>query len=256
MSTRQGLQQLEIVSVNVSLPKVLLSRPTGDIVSGIAKEPVTKSFIVLTKTNLEGDGQSDTKESRFGGQVHGGPEQAVYAFASEHYPRLEELTGKPSYPGLVGENLTLRGATEATVCIGDVWEWGEALLQISVPRSPCYKLGIRLGKQALRRWIREEGMVGWYLRVLRTGKVPTSGHITVVEKHPAAVSVLEVHRWIDGGGEGPKHLQDLEVLSIKARRKLQTPGRDLTGGVPENDEQLKSVAGTPPRQPVITSPAP
>lgn len=246
---------LEIVSVNVSLPKVLLSRPAGDIVSGIAKEPVTKPFLELSKTNLEGDGQSDTKESRFGGQVHGGPEQAVYAFPSEHYPRLEELMGRESYPGLVGENITLRGATEADVCIGDVWEWGQALLQVSVPRSPCYKLGIRLGKQALRRWVREEGMVGWYLRVLRTGKVPTSGSITVVEKHPAAVSVLEVHRWIDGGGVGPEKLQNLDVLSIKARRKLQTAGRDLTGGVPETDEQLRSVAGSPPGAVAATSPA-
>ena len=232
------MESIEIVSVNVGMPKVLLSRPAGDIISGIDKRPVTAPTLRLTEINLEGDGQSDTKMGRFGGQVHGGPDQAVYAFASEHFPRFEAQMGKPVTPGLFGENLTLRGATEETTCIGDVWEWGDALLQVSVSRSPCYKWGIRMGKQSLRRFIREEGLVGWYLRVLRTGVVPTSGHIQVVERHPAKVSVLEIHRAIDGGGIGPTHLQELEPLSLKARNKLKTAGRDLTGGIPEQEGEL------------------
>jgi MOSC domain-containing protein YiiM len=228
-------QTIEIVSVNVSLPKVLLSRPTGDVVSGIDKRPVTAPTLCLTTINLEGDGQSDTKISRFGGQVHGGPEQAVYAFPAEHYARFEAAAKIARSPGMFGENITTRGVTEADVCIGDIWEWGDALLQVSVPRSPCYKWGIQMGRQILRRWVREEGMVGWYFRVLRTGTVPTTGNIVIVERHPARVSVLEVHRAIDGGGIGPEHLQNLEPLSLKARNKLKVGGRDLTGGVPETD---------------------
>ncbi len=234
---RKG-QTIEIVSVNVGMPSVLLSRPSGDIVSGIDKRPVARPSLRLTAINLEGDGQADTKESRFGGQVHGGPDQAVYAFPVEHYVRFEATLERPVALGFVGENLTVRGATEAEVCIGDVWAWGEALLQVSVPRSPCYKLGIRMGRQALRRWVREEGLVGWYLRVLRPGIVPTSGRIAVVERHPAGVSVLEAHRAIDGGGIGPEHLQNLAPLAMKARRKLQVAGRDVTGGVPERDGKL------------------
>jgi MOSC domain-containing protein YiiM len=234
-------QTIEIVSVNVGMPSVLLSRPFGDIVSGIDKRPVAAPSLRLTTTNLEGDGQSDTKESRFGGQVHGGPDQAVYAFPAEHYPRFAAAMGRPASYGLVGENLTLRGVTEAEVCIGDVWEWGEALVQVSVPRSPCYKLGIRLGRQSLRGWVRREGLVGWYLRVLRPGIVPTTGQIVVAQRHPAGVSVLAIHRAIDGGGVGPAHLQHLEPLAMKARNKLKVAGRDLTGGVPENDEALLSV---------------
>ena len=234
-------QTIEIVTVNVGRPSVLLSRPWGDIISGIDKRPVAAPTLQLSRTNLEGDGQSDTKESRFGGQVHGGPEQAVYAFPSEHYPRFEAAMGKPAYYGLVGENLTLRGATEGDVYIGDIWEWGTAVLQVSVPRSPCYKLGIRMGRQALRGWVRREGLVGWYLRVLREGTVPTTGHIVVAERHPAAVTVLEVFRAIDGGGVGPEQMQHLEPLALKARNKLKVGGRDLTGGVPEQDEALVSV---------------
>jgi MOSC domain-containing protein YiiM len=231
---------IEIVSVNVGMPSVLLSRPSGDIISGIDKRPVTAPSLRLSTTNLDGDGQSDTKESRFGGQVHGGPDQAVYAFPAEHYPRFGAAMGRPAAFGLVGENLTLRGATEADVCIGDVWEWGEALLQVSVSRSPCYKLGIRMGRQSLRGWVRREGLVGWYLRVLRPGMVPTTGRITVVERHQDGVTVLEVHRAIDGGGIGPARMQHLAPLATKARSKLKVGGRDLTGGVPENDEALVS----------------
>jgi MOSC domain-containing protein YiiM len=231
----QQSQTIEIVSINVSLPKVLVSRPTGDIVSGIDKKPVTTPTLQLGRTNLEGDGQQDTKMGRFGGEVHGGPEQAVYAFPSEHYPLFEAEAGRKMSPGLFGENITTRGVTEKDVYIGDVWEWGDALLQVSVSRSPCYKWGIQMGRQIMRRWIREKGMVGWYFRVLRTGTVPTSGTINIVERHPAKVSVLEIHYAIDGGGIGPKHLQDLDVLSIKARNKLKTAGRDLTGGILESD---------------------
>jgi MOSC domain-containing protein YiiM len=235
MTIAAQVDELEIVSVNVGRPAVLLARPSGDIVSGIVKRPVGGPSLRLTEINLEGDGQADTKESRFGGQVHGGPDQAVYAFPAEHYARFEATLERAVGPGFVGENLTVRGATEAEVRIGDVWAWGEALLQVACPRSPCYKLGIRMGRQALRRWVREEGLVGWYLRVLRPGTVPTSGRIVVAERHPAGVTVLEVHRAIDGGGIGPAHLQELQPLAEKARRKLRVGGRDVTGGVPERD---------------------
>jgi MOSC domain-containing protein YiiM len=227
---------LEIVSVNVALPSVLVSRPSGDVISGIDKRPVTAPTLRLTHINLEGDGQADTKISRFGGQVHGGPDQAVYAFPAAHYPVFEAALGRSLSPGFVGENLTIgSGVTEADVCIGDIWAWGDARLEVASPRSPCYKLGIRMGRQALRRWLREDGLVGWYLRVLRQGTVPTSGEIVVESRHPAGVSVLEVHHALQSTAIGPGHLQDLAPLAEKARHKLQVAGRDLTGGVPERD---------------------
>ena len=144
MTERRGAAQvdeLEIVSVNVGRPAVLLARPSGDIVSGIDKRPVGGPTLLLTETNLEGDGQADTKESRFGGQVHGGPDQAVYAFPAEHYARFEATLERAVGPGFVGENLTVRGATEAEVRIGDVWAWGEALLQVSLPPLAVLQAG-------------------------------------------------------------------------------------------------------------------
>jgi MOSC domain-containing protein YiiM len=226
---------IEIVSVNVARPEVLLNWSPKDIISSIAKRPVGVPTLRLSAINVEGDEQADTRPDAFGAQVHGGVDQAVYVYPAEHYPDFERGLGRPVEYGLLGENLTIRGALESEVGIGDVWSWGDALVQVSAPRLPCFKLGIRLGKQAMRKWIRDEGKTGWYLRVLRTGTVPTSGTIVVVERHPAGVTVLDVHRALQSAGSGPPGLTELAPLQGKIRRMLQVLDRDLTWGVPERD---------------------
>lgn len=165
----------QVLSVNVARPSVLLPWPSGDIISAIDKKPVTTPSLCLGPLNLEGDQQADTRTIRGGGQVHGGPDQAVYAYPSEHFPQLTKIIGRSIAAGFMGENVTLSGATEEDACIGDVWEWGSALLQITAPRGPCYKLGIRIGRQAARTVVGTEGLVGWYLRVLTPGEVPVQG---------------------------------------------------------------------------------
>ncbi|MDQ1374502.1 MAG: hypothetical protein QOJ09_1840 [Actinomycetota bacterium] len=225
----------EILSVNVSRPKVLLEWPTGDIISSIDKRPVSFSELQLDELNLRGDEQADTRSIPGGGQVHGGPHQAVYAYPFEHYARLEELLGRALSPGFMGENLTLRGGTEDDVCIGDIWRWGEARLQVSAPRGPCYKLGIRMGHQAMRTVVREEVLVGWYLRVVAPGVVPTAGAITIEDRHPAGVTVAEVQRALNDRAVAYPDLASLEPLSPALRRALVHRGRDLSGGVPERD---------------------
>ena len=226
---------IEIVSVNVARPSVLVRWPTKDVLSAIDKRPVAGEFLWLGETNLAGDAQADTRPTPLGGQVHGGPDQAVYAFPAEHYTAFERAVGRPLAPGFVGENLTVRGATEADVCVGDTWAWGDALLQVTSPRGPCFKLGIRLGRHALRTWVREQGLVGWYLRVLQSGLVPTRGTIAVAARHPARVSVLDVHRALQAPRVAPPHLLALEPLPEKVRNTLRLAERDLTGGFPERD---------------------
>jgi MOSC domain-containing protein YiiM len=90
------------------------------------------------------------RPTRDGGQIRGGLDQAVYAFPAVHFDRLGQLAGSSVGPGFMGENLTVSGVTEHDVRIGDVWAWGPARLQVTAPRGPCYKLGIRMGKQAAR----------------------------------------------------------------------------------------------------------
>jgi MOSC domain-containing protein YiiM len=230
-----SLTRFGIISVNVSRPQVLLEWPTGDVISSIDKRPVSSPELWLGEVNLEGDEQADTRPTPGGGQVHGGPHQAVYAYPHEHYVRLEQLLGRALSPGFVGENLTVQGATEDGVCVGDTWRWGNALLQVSAPRGPCYKLGIRMGRQAMRTIVREELLVGWYLRVLAPGRVPTTGVITVEDRHPAGVTVGEVQRALNDRGEAYPELASLDALSPGLRRALAHRGRDLSGGVPERD---------------------
>ena len=226
---------ITIVSVNVARPSLLVRWPDKDVLSSIDKQPVTTPTLRLTEINLDGDEQADTRSTPQGGQVHGGVNQAVYAFPFEHYAAFEQALGRPLTPGFVGENLSIRGATEADVCIGDVWAWGDALLQVTSPRGPCFKLGIRLGRHSLRRWVREEGLVGWYLRVLQPGTVPTSGQIAVVERHQAGVTVRDVHQALQRDAVAPTKLLELEPLPNKIRNALRVAQRDLTGGIPERD---------------------
>ena len=234
-SPQPTIGSIEIVSVNVGRPTVLVRWPTRDVLSAIDKRPVAAETLRLTRLNLEGDEQADTRPTPQGGQVHGGPDQAVYAFPAEHYPAFERELGRPLVPGFVGENLTTRGATEADVCIGDIWAWGDALLQVTAPRGPCYKLGYWLGRHALRTWVREAGLVGWYMRVLRPGTVPTRGRIAVADRHPAGVTVLEVHQALQRPGVAGRHLLELEPLATRVRNWLRVADRDVTGGFPERD---------------------
>jgi MOSC domain-containing protein YiiM len=225
--------ELTIVSVNVGGAKVLI-RWDRDILSGIDKRPVATSTLRLSPLGLEGDVQADTRPTPAGGQVHGGPDQAVYAFPQEHYARIGELVGSDVWPGFMGENLTVAGAVEDDVHIGDVWAWGDARLQISAPRGPCFKMGIRMGKQALRTALRAEGLVGWYLRVLEPAVVPTSGHLLVVDSD-RQMTVGRIHRAIQDRDNTYPELAAHPALAPNQKMALLVRGRDLSGGVPETD---------------------
>ena len=183
-----GALELRLVSVNVALPKVIGTLRRGKpIVSGIAKRPVGGETLRLDGLNLEGDRQADLS-------VHGGPDKAVYAYPVEHLPRWNDELGADFGPGTFGENLTTEGMLEDEVLIGDVWVWGDARLQVVQPRSPCYKLAAITGRPDIGKQLVRNGRTGWYLRVLEPGQVPVAGPIRVVERHPAAVSVLDAHR--------------------------------------------------------------
>lgn len=154
--------------------------------SSIAKEPVAVERLALTELNLEGDDQSDRS-------VHGGVDKAVYAYPSEHLPAWAVDLDQPDLPDSptapFGENISTCGATESDVCIGDVWGWGTAVLQVAQPRWPCQKLTVHRRSAEVGGLMRSTGRTGWYLRVLEPGVVDVAGPITVVERHPAARSV-------------------------------------------------------------------
>lgn len=230
-----GRMPLSLLAVNVARPAVLLRWPTGDVFSPIDKRPVTSSTVEVGQDNLVGDQQADTRPLPGGGQVHGGPDKAVYAYSQDHAPAWVRVLGAAPTPGLFGENLTVAGATERDVCIGDVWRWGTALLQVSQPRIPCYKLGIRLGAQVVRHEFRSSGRVGWYLRVPRPGTGPTSGPILAQQHDRAGVCVYDVNAVLQHDAAPPPTMLTHDALAAGIRRILADRNRDITGGVPEDD---------------------
>jgi MOSC domain-containing protein YiiM len=165
---------MDVEGVYVGEPSVLGYRRERPVLSAITKALVTAPELKLTELNLDGDRQADLT-------VHGGVDKAVYVYPAEHYPAWE-ADGFEASPADFGENISLTGVTEDDVRIGDVWAWGDALVQVSQPRQPCYKLAMKTGRRDVVPAMIDSGRSGWYLRVLRPGTVPTSGAVELVER--------------------------------------------------------------------------
>ncbi|MGH3850984.1 MAG: MOSC domain-containing protein, partial [Pseudonocardiaceae bacterium] len=129
-------------------------------------------------------------------------------------------------PAAFGENLTTLGWLETDVCIGDQWSWGDAILEVCQPRSPCYKLALYRQRSDIGRLLRESGRTGWYLRVLRPGLVPVGGVIDVVERHPMGATVRLMHEAASPTGDVPTDvlaaLVSVAPLAEEWRMKLMS----------------------------------
>lgn len=225
VSGKAPVDVVRLLSVNVGRPRVLGAHPyTGRrVVSAIHKQPVEAETLYLDWTNLEGDRQADLR-------VHGGRDKAVYAYPSDHWPAWSAEEGREFGPASFGENLTLAGWLEDQVYIGDVWAWGEALMQISQPRGPCYKLEMHAGREGMIERMRANGRTGWYLRVLQPGTVPVGGPLRIVERHPARVTILAAHLGTEESGvtdDERRHMLAHAPLAVSwaraIRRRLDAP---------------------------------
>lgn len=179
-----------VLSVNVGMPRKLnaLGRTT---VSSICKTPVTGP-IALRAHNLEGDRQSDPR-------VHGGPYKAVYLYPSEHYAYWTgQLPGLHLPYGAFGENLTTEGLDEETAHIGDRFRIGSAVLQVTQPRMPCFKLAMRFNLPDMVNRFWASGRSGIYFSVAEEGRLASLDSIEQVAADPNAVSVADVVRLYKG----------------------------------------------------------
>lgn len=181
---QSGGDPVKLLSVNVSLPKQVPYN--GKIITtGIFKEPVS-SRVMVHALNVQGDGQADRK-------VHGGRDMAVYAYPFEHYKFWEETLGRSEFPfGQFGENLTVEGLSEETVRVGDVFRVGGALLQVTQPRIPCYKLALRMGEGTdFPKRFQDSGKLGFYLRVIEEGEIGAGDAIDRVATDGRSVTIAE-----------------------------------------------------------------
>lgn len=177
---------MRVLSVNVGLPREVVWR--GKPVStGIFKDPVA-GRVPLTTLNLAGDAQADLS-------VHGGPEKAVYAYPAEFYELWSRERPELHFaPGTFGENLTVRGLVDDDVSVGDRFRIGTAELVVTQPRLPCFKLGIKMGRDEFVVEFLERGLFGFYFAVAREGGVAAGDEIVELGRDARALRVSEVGR--------------------------------------------------------------
>ena len=155
---------MRLVTVSVGRPREVPDERRGTVRTGIWKQPVDGP-VRVGRLNLAGDGQADL-------EAHGGEHKAVYAYPLEHYAVWRRELGRDDLePGGFGENLTVEGLLEADVHIGDQFRIGTAVLEVSQPRTPCFKLALRIGDPTLVRRFTESGRSGFYLRVITEGEL-------------------------------------------------------------------------------------
>lgn len=189
---------MKIVSVNVGMPREAVWKGMT-VRTGIFKEPV-EGAVMIGKLNLAGDQQADLT-------VHGGPDKAVYGYPAEHYEYWrQELPGTAFSWGRFGENLTTEGLREDSLCIGDRLRIGSAVLRVTQPRMPCYKLQIRFERDDIIRRFLMSGRSGFYFSVIEAGEVSAGSKIEFVSHDASAVSIAHLG-WLyrrqaqmDGGG--------------------------------------------------------
>lgn len=180
---------MRVISVNVSEPREIEYKGTTTLTS-IFKKPV-EGRVMLRELDLDGNAQADLVS-------HGGVYRAAYIYPYEHYATWsEELERDDFVYGQFGESLTTEGLLETEVYIGDVFRIGQALVQVTQPRMPCFKLGIRMDMPLIVKKFLHAPRSGFYVRVLEEGTIAADDSIEKVSTDPNKVSVQDVYYGIN-----------------------------------------------------------
>jgi MOSC domain-containing protein YiiM len=210
-----------LVSIQIGLPRSYGYEGADDPMdrpwqTGFFKQPVDDPRW-LGKTNLAGDGQADLT-------AHGGPDKAVLSYAASHYPEWRQELQRPDLPhGAFGENFTIDGLSEETVCLGDTYRLGDAIVQVSQPRQPCWKLAWRWRMKELTALVERSGRTGWYIRVLEEGEVRPGLALTLLERPYPEWTIARASRVMRGRRQDPAAAGELagcELLAASWRDRL------------------------------------
>lgn len=174
-----------VLSVNVGMPRTF-DFDGRQARSAIWKSPVA-GRVAVRGVNLDGDDQADRK-------AHGGAAKAVYAYAIEDYRWWEGELGRSLEVAQFGENLTTEGIDANDALVGERWEVGTTLLEVSEPRVPCWRLGVRMDDKRFVRRFMEALRPGPYLRILSEGSVAAGDAIRVIDRPDQSLSVRDVLR--------------------------------------------------------------
>ncbi|WP_181350951.1 MOSC domain-containing protein [Thalassobacillus sp. CUG 92003] len=194
-----------VVSLNIGMP-VTLHSEFGEVETAIRKQPVT-SRVYLDTLNFNGDQQADQKH-------HGGVDKAVCLYPHQHYAYWESFYQRTFRIPAFGENLTVSGVSEHNTHIGDIYKLGEAELQVTQPRQPCYKITRNHDIEGFPTEVIKTGYTGFYLRVLKPGYVSPEDQMKRVHIDNAKVTISEVN---DVKYDGNIHADELErVMAVEA----------------------------------------
>ena len=180
-----------VISVNVGLPKQLSVRRGRPMMSAIGKLPV-EGPVRVEGINLAGDLQADRR-------VHGGPDQAVYAYASEDIAFWSYVTGLDLGSGAFGENLTTAGIDVSGARIGERWRIGTVELRVTGPRIPCFKLEARIGVRGFQKQFLHAGRPGAYFAITQAGELQAGDEIELVHRpeHDVTPRLTVETMWLD-----------------------------------------------------------
>jgi len=211
----KNITTLKIISTNIAHPKTLVWRGK-QVKTGIYKNPISDP-IYLGKENVRSDEVSNRK-------VHGGTYKACYLFSEDNYPYWKALYPNLEWNyGMFGENLTVSGLDETKILIGDIYKIGEALVQITQPREPCYKLGIKFGNPGILKQFIAHAHPGVYVSVLEEGFVKVNDDVTLVEQAKRSLTIRDFFDLVFAKHKNQEHLKlvvNNNALPIHKREKL------------------------------------
>src|SRR5262245_13806412 len=215
-----------VLSVNVGTARTFEFNGR-QVRSAIWKSPVV-GRVAVRGVNLEGDDQADRK-------AHGGPDKAIYAYAIEDIRWWERELGRSLDMGHFGENLTTEGIAVNEALIGERWEVGTTLLEVSEPRVPCWRLGVRMGDKSFIRRFTEALRPGAYLRIINEGSVGAGDGIRVVERPTHGVTVRDVLRIYSRDREEAERLLAVPGMSESWKAWARSLGRRPGSGASASD---------------------
>ena len=190
---------MKIISTNIG-EKTLIKWKGKEVFTGIYKYPVDKP-ILLEVSDVQNDNVIDRK-------YHGGADKACYLYSSLHYPDWKIKCPNLDWEyGMFGENLTISNFKESEIHIGNIYKIGSTLVQITQPRQPCFKLGIRLNNSnAVKMFVNEE-KPGAYVRIIEPGSVKTGDSIQLIEAKPYNLTVKEIFHFIYNATENIEQIK-------------------------------------------------
>jgi len=215
---------MRLISIQRGTPRTDGREKTSDpmerrFTSAIWKAPLTGS-VQLTAEGVVGDAVADRKH-------HGGADQALLAYAAAHYPRWRTEWGTDLVHGAFGENLTIDGADEDAVCLGDRWAIGQVELEVTAAREPCATLARRHRVPDLVKVVRGNGRGGWYLRVLREGTIePAMGIELQARPYPEWTVRRALRVMVSGSAEERRALRACPAIGSRWRERLTRAAPD------------------------------